>query len=87
MVTTLFKSVDIKKLVGSSAVPGLNRNDLYSQKVAVPKNEDEQKQIAEIISAVDEKISINKKLKNKLTLLKKGLMQDLLSGSVIIRFL
>jgi restriction endonuclease S subunit len=42
----------------------------------------EQKEIAEILSAVDEKISVNKKLKEKLTLLKKGLMQDLLSGKV-----
>ena len=42
----------------------------------------EQEEIAEILSAVDEKISVNKKLKEKLTLLKKGLMQDLLSGNV-----
>lgn len=42
----------------------------------------EQREIAEILSAVDEKISVNKKLKAKLTLLKKGLMQDLLSGKV-----
>jgi len=42
----------------------------------------EQKEIAEILSAVDEKISVNKKLKEKLVLLKKGLMQDLLSGKV-----
>ncbi|MDP1884215.1 MAG: restriction endonuclease subunit S [Candidatus Moranbacteria bacterium] len=44
----------------------------------------EQQKIAEIINAIDEKISINKKLKNKLILLKKGLMQDLLSGKVRI---
>ena len=42
----------------------------------------EQKEIASIISVVNEKILINKKLKEKLTLLKKGLMQDLLSGTV-----
>ena len=42
----------------------------------------EQKEIAEILSAIDEKISVNKKLKEKLTILKKGLMQDLLSGKV-----
>jgi len=47
----------------------------------------EQKQIAEILSAVDDKISINKKLKAKLTLLKKGLMQDLLSGRVRVNHL
>lgn len=42
----------------------------------------EQREIAEILSAVDEKISVNKKLKAKLSTLKKGLMQDLLSGKV-----
>lgn len=42
----------------------------------------EQKEIAEILSAVNEKISVNKKLKTKLERLKKGLMQDLLSGKV-----
>ncbi|MBM4177273.1 restriction endonuclease subunit S, partial [Candidatus Gribaldobacteria bacterium] len=41
-----------------------------------------QKQIVKVLSVVDEKIAINKKLKEKLTLLKKGLMQDLLSGKV-----
>lgn len=40
----------------------------------------EQKEIAEILSSVDENISINQKIKEKQTLLKKGLMQDLLSG-------
>lgn len=42
----------------------------------------EQKEIAEILSSVDEKISVNKKLKEKLTQLKKGLMSDLLSGKI-----
>ena len=41
-----------------------------------------QKKIAGILSTVDEKISVNKKLLAKLTQLKKGLMQDLLSGRV-----
>lgn len=48
--------------------------------VAVPGVQ-EQDQIADILTSVDKKISVNKKLKEKLTLLKKGLMQDLLSGS------
>lgn len=42
----------------------------------------EQRKIAEVLSAINEKISVNKKLKEKLTLLKKGLMQDLLGGKV-----
>lgn len=45
-----------------------------------PKNE--QRKIANILSSTDEKISINTKYKKKLIKLKKGLMQDLLSGKV-----
>lgn len=43
-----------------------------------------QKQISEILLSIDEKIDIYKKIKNNLTQLKKGLMQDLLSGKVRI---
>jgi len=39
-------------------------------------------QIGDILSSIDEKILFNKKLKEKLITLKKGLMQDLLSGRV-----
>jgi type I restriction enzyme S subunit len=42
----------------------------------------EQEQIAEIILSVDSKIEVNKQIKNKLIQLKKGLMNDLLSGEV-----
>ncbi len=52
---------------------------LESLEMKVPPIE-EQREIAEILSSIDEKILTNKKLKEKLTLLKKGLMQDLLSG-------
>ena len=49
--------------------------------IIVPPKE-EQKKIADILSKVDNKIDIYKKIKDKLTSLKKGLMQDLLSGRV-----
>jgi len=41
---------------------------------------DEQKKIAKIISDIDSKIDVNKQIKNKLAELKRGLLQDLLSG-------
>lgn len=44
----------------------------------------EQKKIAEILSSVDNKLLISKQLKQKLLRLKKGLMQDLLSGRVSV---
>lgn len=58
----LLKNTDLKKLVGSSAVPGLNRNDVYSQSVTIPEDEKEQKQIAEILSSLDDKIELNRKI-------------------------
>lgn len=42
----------------------------------------EQNKIAEILSEVDNKIDNNEQIKNELAELKKGLMQDLLSGRV-----
>ncbi|MCK5026859.1 MAG: restriction endonuclease subunit S [Candidatus Pacebacteria bacterium] len=73
------KSFDIRRFGTGTGVPTLNRNIVHKELVAVPKYHEQQK-ITEILSAVDEKISVNKKLLAKLTKLKKGLMQDLLSG-------
>ncbi|MFA6098311.1 MAG: restriction endonuclease subunit S [Patescibacteria group bacterium] len=58
----LLKNLDLKKFVGSSAVPGLNRNDVYSQIVAIPKAENEQQKIAEILSSLDDKIELNRQM-------------------------
>jgi len=45
----------------------------------------EQEKIAEILSSLDKKIKVNRKLLTKQTELKKGLMHDLLSGSKRIK--
>ena len=62
---------------------GLNFQQIRSMNIFLPTIK-EQKQITEILSAIDNKIDINKQIKNKLTQLKKGLMNDLLSGEVRI---
>ncbi|MCX6789870.1 MAG: restriction endonuclease subunit S [Candidatus Gribaldobacteria bacterium] len=67
-----------------SAQKNINLEKLNPLPIILP-TKDEQKKIANILSAVDEKISVNKKLKAKLTTLKKGLMQDLLSGKVRVK--
>ena len=80
-----FLREDIKKIVlekaGTTTIPDLNHDAFYGIDFVIP-DLSEQNKITEILSAVDEKISINKKLKAKLTKLKKGLMQDLLNGRV-----
>jgi len=66
-------------IAAGSGVKNLKKESVSNVTVALPSI-NEQKKISEILSAVGEKISINQKQKEKLTLLKKGLMQDLLSG-------
>ena len=56
--------------------------DLKLIPIAVPKNIAEQKQIAEILSTVDKKLQIQEDKKTEYQTLKKGLMQQLLTGRV-----
>ena len=73
-----------KDMVSGSAQPQLPISSLENISIPVPSKV-EQKKIAEILSAVDNKIDIYKQIKRKLTELKKGLMQDLLSGEVRVK--
>jgi type I restriction enzyme S subunit len=78
------QSIGLKNMNRATGVPGLNREDVYSIYIAVP-DVIEQKKLAKVLLDVDNKIEINKQIKNKLTQLKKGLMQDLLSGRVRVK--
>lgn len=69
-----------KKMGSGSAQPQLPVGSLELIPVLVIPKE-EQEKISEMISSVHKKISVNKKLLAKQTELKKGLMQDLLSGA------
>lgn len=73
----LLKNSDLKKLVGSSAVPGLNRNDVYSQNILFPKEQNLQKEIAEILSSLDEKIELNHKINSNLEAVANSLLKNL----------
>lgn len=70
----------LNNIAGGSSQKALTIQKLENVEIPIPSIAEQQK-IVEILSAVDDKILVNKKLKEKLTLLKKGLMQDLLSGS------
>jgi len=64
---------------GSTTIPDLNHGDFYAIPVVLPKIEEQQK-IAEILSGVDKKIETERNYKTELEELKKGIMQDLLTG-------
>ena len=64
---------------GSSTMPALNFSYLRKFQIAIPSIEEQQK-IAEILSEADAKIEKEEQQKAKLEELKKGLMQQLLTG-------
>jgi len=70
----------IRRLVRTVAVSGVTGKDIQKLFVPKPKLEEQQK-IASIFSAIDEKIEKERQKKEELEKLKKGLMQDLLTGS------
>jgi type I restriction enzyme S subunit len=64
-----------------TAQPRLNLGFLNKMKVPIPKLE-EQEQIVDILGEVDDKYWKEKQIHSSLKRLKKGLMQDLLTGEV-----
>lgn len=68
-------------VAAGSGVKNLKRESVANILISLPTI-DVQKRIATVLSSIDDKISINKKLKSRLFILKKGLMQDLLVGKV-----
>ncbi len=57
----LLLSINFKKLNSDSAVPGLNRQTAYGQKIIIPTSVSEQKSIASVLLAYDELISNNER--------------------------
>lgn len=83
-IVNLLESTDYKSIINGSAQPKITQDGLNKLffKIA-PKNE--QKQIAKILTTQDKKIETEEKNLAKLKELKKGLMNDLLSGNVRVK--
>ena len=58
----LLKTIDFKKVDINVGVPGLNRDTAHSLEVTIPEDINEQKRIAEVLSAFDDKIELNNKI-------------------------
>ncbi|MGB9821758.1 MAG: restriction endonuclease subunit S [Pseudothermotoga sp.] len=74
-------SLDLTRLSLSDIVPGLNRKLVYLLQIPLPPLP-EQQRIAEILSQIDNVIEKEEAYKQKLEQIKKGLMEDLLTGRV-----
>ena len=69
------------KLVSTTSIPMISQKQVSGINIPVPPLQ-EQKQIASILSTVDEKIDILQSKKTSYTTLKKGLMAQLLTGQM-----
>lgn len=62
------QTLDLGNYAGGSAVPTLNRNHIHTLNVCVPMASEEQKQIASILSSLDDKIMLNTAINENLRL-------------------
>ena len=67
------------RIVEDGTIPQLNKRDIEPFKIPLPSIEEQQK-IADILSEADAKIEKEEQEKAQLEQLKKGLMQQLLTG-------
>ena len=83
----LFEYMSLHRLSGNKAkttLPSIQRSELESYKLAIPPFPEQQK-IAEILSTVDQKLELLRNKKTHLGELKKGMMEDLLTGRVRVK--
>lgn len=74
--------IDFNLFNEATGVPSLSRNTLNKIIIAISISIPEQRKIGSILSKIDEVIEKEQKYKQKLEKLKRGLMEDLLSGKV-----
>lgn len=80
-LTALLESLQLAKLNEATGVPGLNRQRAYASEIFIPPL-NEQCRIAEILNDSDSFISKQRETVGQLTRIKRGLMDDLLTGKV-----
>jgi len=69
----------LKSLAQGSTIKGVLREDLGNLNLPIPPMA-EQRKIAEVLGAVDERLNMLRKRKERLERIKKGLMEELLTG-------
>ena len=76
----LLTSLGLERFGTGSGVPTLNRNDVHEFRVSVPTLSAEQTAIAEVLSDMDAELAALEHRREKTRALKKGMMQELLTG-------
>ena len=79
-------NMNLELLNEATGVPSLSRENIKSIQIPLPPLP-EQKRIASVLSQIDEAIEKEQKYKEKLERIKRGLMEDLLTGKVRVNHL
>lgn len=77
-------SKELRKASQGSTFDAINSSDLKDLKIAIP-NIQEQEKIADLIWSIEERVQEKYKMKEYLQQLKKGLMQQLLTGKIRVK--
>ena len=74
------QSLGLDQMNFDSAVPGLNRSAAHSRRLVVPKRESEQRAIARVLGALDDKIAVNQRTNETLETMASALFDDWFVG-------
>jgi type I restriction enzyme S subunit len=74
-----FRNKIIASMIGTTGRQRASKESVEKLKIPLPP-QPEQRKIAEVLSTVDEKLELERKRKEKLERIKRGLMNDLLTG-------
>jgi type I restriction enzyme S subunit len=78
----LLKSVGLEHMNSDSAVPGLNRTAAHSRIIEVPKSLEEQRAIAGVLGALDDKIELNRRMNRTLESMARGVFAEMMKDEL-----
>lgn len=75
-ISYFLRGLDFLAYSDKAAVPGLNRNHLHQAHVSFPTDVDEQRAIAHILSTLDDKIELNRRMNETLEAMARALFKS-----------
>ena len=75
-IAYFLRTLDFSAYSDKAAVPGLNRNHLHQESVRIPTSISEQRAIAHVLGALDDKIELNRRMNETLEAMARALFQS-----------
>lgn len=82
----LFTNIKFSRFVSRTALPVVNEKDIANLNIKIPKDKEEQSAIAQVLSDMDSEIERLEQKRDKYKQLKIGMMQQLLTGRIRLKW-